>query len=138
VLHVPGVAGFAYAEQAFRIQRKVVRTDSVIHNRRRVRVTRTTDEVVLGVTSLYPEEAGPDRLLDIARKHWTVEVMHNIRDVSMGEDRSRASSQNGPRAVASLRSLAVSLIRAWGFRSVPDGQLHYLLRPDDLLDRLAI
>lgn len=90
------------------------------------------------ITSIYPEEAGPEDILAIDRGHWTVEAMHYIRDVSMGEDQSQARTGNGPQALAVLRSAAVSLIRGWGLATVPQGQRHFIRHIDELFDRLGI
>lgn len=110
----------------------------MIENRRRVRTARTTHEVTYLITSTYPEEVGPEELLALVRGHWTVEVMHHIRDVSLGEDQSQVRTGGGPQAMAVLRSTAASLIRAWGFRTVPDGQRHFNRHIDDLMDRLGV
>lgn len=116
----------------------VERTESQIVNRRRVPTTRTTDEVVYVITSLYPEQAGPEDLLAIVRGHWTVEALHHVRDVTYGEDHSQVRTGTGPRAMATLRTLAIGLIRGWGFRYTTDGQRYFLHHTDELLDRTAI
>ena len=138
VLQAPGAAGFAHAEQVARLERKVERIESMIENRRRVRRVRTTHEVVYLITSIYPEQAGPEDILAIDRGHWTVETMHYIRDVSMGEDQSQARTGSGPQVLAVLRSAAVSLIRGWGFATVPEGHRHFIRHIDELFHRLGI
>ena len=84
VLHTPSGLGFPYLEQVARIEREIERRESVIVSRRRVATWRTTQETVYVITSLYPEEAGPEDLLAITRGHWTVEALHWIRDVTCG------------------------------------------------------
>ena len=70
-------------------------------------------EIAYFVTSLPVVKAGPDRLLALVRAHWGIENrLHHVRDVSMDEDRCRVRA--GGRALASIRNLALSLIRARG------------------------
>jgi predicted transposase YbfD/YdcC len=65
------------------------------------------------VTSLPATKADPDRLLALVRAHWGIENrLHHVRDVSMDEDRCRVRA--GGRVLASIRNLALSLIRARG------------------------
>ena len=74
---------------------------------------KVSTEVAYVVTSLSPAEAGPDRLLALVRAHWGIENrLHHVRDVSMDEDRCRVRA--GGRALASIRNLGLSLIRARG------------------------
>jgi hypothetical protein len=40
-----------------------------------------------------------------------MEALHHIRDVTYGEDASRIRTGNAPRAMATLRNTAISLIR---------------------------
>ena len=58
---------------------------------------RTSTEIAYYVTSLPLAEAGPDRLLAIARDHWSIDnKLHWRRDVSMNEDRCRVRSGARP------------------------------------------
>jgi hypothetical protein len=80
-------------------------------------------EVAYVVTSLPASEAGPDRLLALVRAHWGIENrLHHVRDVAMDEDRCRVRA--GARALASIRNLALSLIRARGM-SVPEARENF-------------
>lgn len=68
-----GYLEFPYQEQVVRIER--TRTDLAGNLLSR--------EVVSGITSLSPEKAGPERLLEISRGHWGVENrLHYVRDVT--------------------------------------------------------
>ena len=74
---------------------------------------KVSTEIASFVTSLPVVMAGPDRLLALVRAHWGIENrLHHVRDVSMDEDRCRVRA--GGRALASIRNLALSLIRARG------------------------
>lgn len=71
-------------------------------------------EVVYLITSLSPEEAGPERLLALNRGHWEIENrVHWVRDVTFGEDHSQIRKGAGPRMMATLRNLALSLVRLY-------------------------
>ena len=53
------------------------------------------------------------RLLDIVRTHWTIEnQLHWVLDVVFDEDRARNRKDNGPENLATLRKLALNIIRA--------------------------
>ena len=40
--------------------------------------------------------------------HWGIEALHHIRDVTYTEDGSQVRTGNAPRAMASLRNLAMA------------------------------
>jgi hypothetical protein len=73
-------------------------------------------EVVHGITSR--PGAGKESakaLLELVRGHWTVENrLHWVRDVTFDEDRSQVRTRNGPRVMATLRNLAISILRLAG------------------------
>lgn len=51
-------------------------------------------------------------MLALVRGHWTIENrLHWVRDVTFDEDRSRVRTGSGPRVMATLRNLAISLVR---------------------------
>ena len=69
-------------------------------------------ETVYGVTSLSAPKAGPTRLLSLNRCHWSIENgLHYVRDMSFDEDRCRIRKFAGAQVMASLRNLAISLLR---------------------------
>jgi len=75
------------------------------------------------VTSLTAAEAGPERLLELARTHWAIENrLHYVRDVTFNEDRCRVRS--GARALAAIRNLVLYLIRSAGM-SVPEARENF-------------
>ena len=81
---------------------------------------KVSTEVAYIVTSLSAAEAAPARLLELSRGHWAIEnKLHWVRDVTMNEDRCRARA--GARALAAIRNLVLSLIRARGW-SVPEAR----------------
>lgn len=68
-------------------------------------------QAMLYVTSLTAEQADPADLLAHVRQHWSIEVLHWIRDVTFHEDASRIRTGNTPRVMATLRNTVVSLLR---------------------------
>ena len=75
----------------------------------------TRGETIYGVTSLPPAQASPAWLLALVRAHWTIENrLHWVRDVTFDEDRSQIRRGAGPQVMATLRNLAISLLRIAG------------------------
>lgn len=100
---------FPHCGQVFRIVRTVRELDG----------TPRRDEIAYGITSLTPEQASPGRLLEIVRGHWEIENrLHNVRDVTFDEDRSQVRKGSGPHVMASLRNLAINLLRLAGATNV--------------------
>lgn len=64
------------------------------------------------ITSLSKDKADAQRLLALNRGHWEIENrVHWVRDVNFDEDRSQVRTGAGPRVMATLRNLAISLLR---------------------------
>src|SRR4051794_33176852 len=79
---------------------------------------KASTEIFYLITSLPPETASPQRLLRLARDHWGIENrLHYVRDVAFAEDRCRVRA--GARPLASLRNLAITLIRRAGLSIEP-------------------
>jgi hypothetical protein len=130
-----GAVGLAGAAQVFRIERKT----QIL---RRGRVIKTLEECAYGVTSLYPEEAGPDRLLSLVRGYWAIEVkQHYRRDHTQREDHCQVRHPRPARNLSLMRSVAIFLFerqRHWasGKRSLPDWQRKNMRNPDPLIAQL--
>jgi len=109
-LQVTTVAGldFPHATQAIRITRRV----------RSLRSRRWRTVTVYAVTSLTAAEASPARLADWIRGHWGIEALHHLRDTAFAEDASQVRTGTAPRAMASLRNLAIGILRARGDRNL--------------------
>lgn len=72
-----------------------------------------------GVTSLPPTAAAPARLLALNRAHWAIENrLHWVRDVTFDEDRCRVRKGAGAHVMASLRNVAISLLRLAGAANI--------------------
>ncbi len=71
------------------------------------------------VTSLTKAKAGPPGLAGHVRGHWGIENrVHWVRDVTYDEDRSQLRTASAPRALATLRNVAISLLRLAGATNV--------------------
>ena len=73
---------------------------------------------VSAVTSLTNAQASPGRLADYVRGHWGIEALHHLRDVTFAEDASQVRTGAAARAMASLRNLAIGILRARGDRNI--------------------
>lgn len=95
---------FPHVGQVARVERSI----------KYVKSGKTHSEVVYLITSLSPEQASPERLLALNRAHWEIENrLHWVRDVAFGEDLSQIRKGAGPRMMATLRNLAISLLRLY-------------------------
>jgi predicted transposase YbfD/YdcC len=109
-LQVTTVAGldFPHASQAIRITSRV----RSLHHRRWRTVT------VYAVAYLSAAQASPARLADWIRGHWGIEALHHLRDTTFAEDASKVRVGTAPRAMASLRNLAIGILHAHGYRNI--------------------
>jgi hypothetical protein len=71
---------------------------------------------VLGTTNLTTEQADGAALLAYVRGHWSIESLHWLRDVVLGEDDSRLST--AARALAALRNLVIGICRLAGITRI--------------------
>jgi predicted transposase YbfD/YdcC len=54
----------------------------------------------------------PERMLEIARTHWTIEnQLHWVLDVDLAEDAARSRKDHAPQNLALIRKLALNLLR---------------------------
>jgi predicted transposase YbfD/YdcC len=73
--------------------------------------SKTSVEVVYGITSLGRDAADAGRLLQLVREHWGIENrLHYVRDVTLGEDACRVRTGSSARVLAALRNVAVYLL----------------------------
>ncbi|WP_329538410.1 ISAs1 family transposase (plasmid) [Streptomyces sp. NBC_01450] len=125
----PGLL-FPHAVQAIEIKRRRV-------NRRTGKVQTKT---VYAVTNLSPGQANPSQLAELMQNHWSVEALHHVRDVTYGQDASRVRTGTAPRAMATMRNLAIGLMRQAGWTNIAAATDHYRSRPEHattLLDLTA-
>ena len=113
--------------QVCRIEREVTRKGE------------TTQEVAYVVSSLWPHEAGPRRLLELNRGHWGIENrLHYVRDVTLGEDASQVRTGAAPQVMAALRNATIGLMRRKGIRNVAEALRRNAAHPEEALALLGL
>ena len=124
----PGQVNFPYAAQAVLVERYTTgRGDGKTHA-----------VAELGITT------APARVADVAtvarcvRGQWTIVAQHFVRDVTFGEDACRARTGSLPRALATFRSLAISLAHLAGWTNNAAAHDHYRNQPADALRELGL
>jgi len=123
VLKVTAVAaGLAFPHAAQAIQ--------IVRRRRPLAGKKWTAETVYAITSLTAIQVRPAELAAIIRGHWLIEDrLHWVRDVTYDEDRSQVRTGNGPRVMASLRNLAVTILGLTGETSIAAALRRHARRP---------
>lgn len=113
-----------YVAQVFRIERIVYHA----HGRG------TTKEIVYGMTSLTPEEAGPEKLLALFREYWKIEnSLHYRRDVTFHEDATRLTIGDAGHNMAILNNLAIGLCLQNGYQNVASARRLFQAQPESAL-----
>ncbi len=119
----PAWIGFDGAAQVAQLRRTVTRKG------------KKTVEVVYLITS--DRDASPATLAAWIRGHWEIEnKLHWVRDVTYQEDKSLVRTGNAPRVMASLRSLAISLLRLDGHSNIAAANRHHARDPQRTLNLL--
>lgn len=120
---------FPYVGQVFRIER----------HRTEVKTGVQSCEIAYGVTSLTPEKANAQTLLELSRSHWEIEnSLHWVRDVVYDEDRSQVRTGAGPRVLASLRNTAISLLHLNGLHSIAGSLRKNCFHPERTLQLVGL
>jgi predicted transposase YbfD/YdcC len=112
---------FPHARQVALIERYVTRATRKRkkHGRGYTKVTVRSAVAVFVITSLDAREAAPEHLAGYVRRHWRIEnQVHYVRDVTYREDASRVRTGTRPRIMATLRNLAIGLIRQAGHTKI--------------------
>ena len=119
----PAWIGFDGAAQVAQLRRTVTQNGT------------KTVEVVYLITS--DKDVDPATLAAWVRSHWKIEnCLHWVRDVTYQEDKSLVRTGNAPRVMASLRSLAISLLRLDGQDNIAAANRHHLRDPQRTLKLL--
>jgi predicted transposase YbfD/YdcC len=109
VVTVTAGLAFPHAAQAIQVTRRS----------RRPGGSKWRTETSYAITSLPAGQAGPAQLADWIRGHWKIEnKLHWVRDVTFGEDASTARAGTGPHVMATIRNLAISILRLAGHASI--------------------
>jgi predicted transposase YbfD/YdcC len=97
------------------------------------------EETVYGITSLTPQEAGPERLLSLIRGHWHIENRtHWVRDVTFDEDHSQVRKGNTPEVMSALRNTVIGLLRYAGATNIASSCRRYAAQPLKALELIGI
>ena len=119
----PAWIGFEGAAQVAQLRRTVTKKG------------KKTVEVVYLITS--DRSASPETLAAWVRRHWHIEnKLHWVRDVTYQEDKSLVRTGNAPRVMASLRSLAISILRLDGHTNIAAANRHHARDPQRTLKLL--
>ena len=110
---------------------------------RQGKMIKETDGVRFAVTSYWPEKAGPQPLLELARDHWSIENgQHYRRDRTQDEDRCPVRDTTRARNLSLFRSLAIFLFKRQSQskgakKSLPDFERHVHRKPWGLIRRFT-
>lgn len=111
--------------QIFMIRRTVTENDE------------TRIEKVYGMTSLPRKKADAKRLLELNRKHWSIENrLHYRRDVTLGEDAQHVRVKGAPEVIAALNGGILALMDFLGIKNVAKQLIHYCAHPREALQLL--
>lgn len=116
---------FPYLEQVIRIRRSCVE----------VKTGKQSEQVFYAITSLRVEEFGAKELLELTRKHWSIENgLHYRRDVTFKEDSVRQTSSKGGRVLASFNNLTIGILRKLGWENIAKARRYFNARIDEALN----
>jgi predicted transposase YbfD/YdcC len=99
---------FPRAAQVIRIRRDTLDIDRAM----------IAKEIVHAATSLDAKRATPEALAALTRGQWAIEAVHWIRDTAYREDQSTGYAGDGPQVMATLRNVAISLLRIAGITKI--------------------
>jgi predicted transposase YbfD/YdcC len=131
----PATIGLAGAAQVIRVNRKA-------QTIRRGQIVKETNDVAFALTTFWPQEADPERLLDLVRSHWTIENgQHHRRDRTQDEDRCTVRHPTAARNLSLFRSLSIFLFELQrpgrqAKKSLPDFEKRNHRRPGTVIQRL--
>ena len=78
-------------------------------------------------------------LLRLVRGHWSVENrLHDVRDVTFGEDASQVRTGAAPQVLAALRNAVLALLRDAGWSNIAEALRHNAWRPGAALQLLGL
>jgi len=111
---------FPHVGQVFCIKRTTTDLNGDV-----VKGRKSTEEWAYGLTSLSAQKASPAEVLGYNRGHWIIENgLHHVRDWTYDEDRSQVRKKSRPHAMATLRNVAISLLRLAGAENIAAATRH--------------
>lgn len=142
IVSVPAGIDFPDAQQVIQITRRTYRrpsgtktakprktapkkttTPAKQSRRKKTTAKRWMSETVDATTSLPTHQARPAELATWVKGHWKI-------DVTFVEDFSQARTGTGPHTMATLRNLAISILRLDGHTNIAKATRHTARRPD--------
>lgn len=104
-----GYSDWPGLDQVFKLERR--RLD--------IKSGKEEQEIVYGLTSLSAAKASPERLLYLTRSYWGIENgLHQRRDVTFNEDRTRMTKGHTGRVMATINNLVIGLLRQAGATNI--------------------
>lgn len=81
---------------------------------------------LMEIKALTTEQADATKIARRVRDHWDIESkIHHVRDTTYSEDASRVRTGTAPRAMASLRNLAIGALRLADQTNIAAGLRHH-------------
>ncbi|WP_159426061.1 ISAs1 family transposase [Streptomyces noursei] len=116
----------------------VAQVARIYRTRTEIATGKQTREIIHVITDLTSQQAKPHQLAAAVRGHWAIEnKIHYVRDAVWSEDRSRIQPGHGPENMATLRNIAMNLLRKNGAtniaQAVREQSYHPFTTPLDLL-----
>ena len=122
---------------------QIFRIDRTTQTLRKGKVIGTAVVSVYGVTSLWADEASPQRLLELVREYWAIEIkQHYRRDHTQREDHCLVRHPVTARNLSLLRSAAIFLyerqrLERHAKKSLPDWQRKNNRQPNPLIQQFV-
>ncbi len=99
----------------------------------------TREEWAYALTSVPPEQADAARLERVWRGHWQIENgLHQVRDVTLGEDACQVRADRAPSNLAACRNTALNLLRQRGVTNVAAALRRYAIYPKEALALIGL
>jgi predicted transposase YbfD/YdcC len=87
-------------------------------------------ELEYALASLDSSQLTAAQLLTLWRQHWRIEnVLHYVRDVTLGEDVSRVRKRHAPQAFAAIANLVIATAHRAGFTNVAQAVRSFAQKP---------
>jgi hypothetical protein len=88
----------------------------VLRTTHHLKSVKVTQEMEMLIMSRPAHKMKAAQIQAWRRGHWSIEILHYVRDVTFGEDRATVQKEHGPRNMATLRHLVIGLCGIDGAR----------------------
>jgi len=96
-----------------------------------------TIKMSYGITNVPRAKADAKRILEVKRKHWSIENrLHYRRDVTLREDASQVRTGGAPEALAALNGGLLAMMDYMGVKNVAKQMRHFCAQPREALQWL--